>query len=150
MLPQSNIDLSQGVVFQDQPSLTWIADPVTNRLRGWGDNYEAVRQAVEIIVNVERFKWQIYTPNFGTDYDSLLQSVLGGKWKILILWYVAAYRVQRFGELRRRLEDAFLPDSRILGIKDYTYTFRDVCLTVTFTARTVFGDVPGGMEIPLN
>ena len=33
-----------------------------------------------------------------------LQSVLGGKWKILILWYVAAYRVQRFGELRRRLE----------------------------------------------
>lgn len=134
MLPQSNIDLSQGVVFQDQPSLTWIADPVTNRLRGRGDNYEAVRQAVEIIVNVERFKWQIYTPNFGTDYDGLLGTDHG---------YAAS-------ELRRRLEDAFLPDSRILGIKDYTYTFRDVCLTVTFTARTVFGDVPGGMEIPLN
>ena len=33
-----------------------------------------------------------------------LQSVLGGKWKILILWYVAAYGVQRFGELLRRLE----------------------------------------------
>ena len=33
-----------------------------------------------------------------------LQSVLGGKWKILILWYVAFYKVQRFGELRRRLE----------------------------------------------
>ena len=33
-----------------------------------------------------------------------LQSVLGGKWKILILWYVAFYQVQRFGELRRRLE----------------------------------------------
>ena len=35
---------------------------------------------------------------------SRLQSVLGGKWKILILWYVAAYGVQRFGELLRRLE----------------------------------------------
>ena len=34
-----------------------------------------------------------------------LQSVLGGKWKILILWYVAFYKVQRFGELRRRLEE---------------------------------------------
>ncbi len=33
-----------------------------------------------------------------------LQSVLGGKWKIFILWYVAAYGVQRFGELLRRLE----------------------------------------------
>ncbi len=28
---------------------------------------------------------------------SSLQAVLGGKWKILILWYVAFYKVQRFG-----------------------------------------------------
>ena len=133
MLPQSNIDLSRGVVFQDQPSLTWIADPVTNRLRGRGDNWEAVRQAVEVIVNVERFKWQIYTPNFGTDYGGLLGTDPG---------YAAS-------ELRRRLEDAFLPDNRILGIKDYANTFRDVSLTVTFTALTVFGDVPGSMEAAL-
>ena len=42
-LPQSEIDLSKGVVFRDQPSLTWIADPVTRRLRGRGDNYEIGR-----------------------------------------------------------------------------------------------------------
>lgn len=35
---------------------------------------------------------------------SALQGVLGGKWKILILWYVAFYRVQRFGQLLRRLD----------------------------------------------
>ena len=35
---------------------------------------------------------------------SLLQSVLSGKWKILILWYVSFYKVQRFGELMRRLD----------------------------------------------
>ena len=35
---------------------------------------------------------------------SRLQSLIGGKWKILILWYVAFYGVQRFGELQRRLE----------------------------------------------
>lgn len=134
MLPQSQIDLSHGVVFQDQPSLTWIADPVTNRLRGRGDNYEAVRQAVEVIVNVERFKWQIYTPNFGTDYDGLLGTEPG---------YAAS-------ELRRRLEDAFLPDNRILGIKDYIYSFQDVSLSVSFNVQTVFGDVPGSMEVPLS
>ena len=121
------------MVFQDQPTLTWIADPVTRRVRGRGDGWEAIRQAVEIIVNVERFKWQIYTPNFGTDYGGLLGTDPG---------YAAS-------ELRRRLEDAFLPDNRILGIKDYAYTFRDVSLTVTFTALTVFGDVPGSMEAAL-
>lgn len=35
---------------------------------------------------------------------SRLQAILSGKWKILILWYVAFYKVQRFGQLRRRLE----------------------------------------------
>ena len=134
MLPQSNIDLSQGIVFQDQPSLTWIADPVTNRLRGRGDNWIAFRQAVEVIVNVERFKWQIYTPNFGTDYDGLLGTEPG---------YAAS-------ELRRRLEDAFLPDNRLLGMKDYAYTFQDVSLSVTFTVLTVFGDVTSGMEVKLS
>ncbi len=32
-----------------------------------------------------------------------IQAVLGGKWKILILWYIAFYKVQRFGQLMRQL-----------------------------------------------
>ena len=133
MLPASDMDLSQGVVFQDQPSLTWIADPVTHRIRGRGDGWEAVRQAVEIILHVERFRWQIYTPNFGTDYDGLLGTDPG---------YAAS-------ELRRRLEDAFLPDSRILGLKDYQWSFENTRLTVSFTAVTVFGDVQSSLEVQL-
>jgi len=35
---------------------------------------------------------------------SNLQAVLSGKWKILILWYIAFYTTQRFGELIRRLD----------------------------------------------
>lgn len=33
-----------------------------------------------------------------------LQAIIGGKWKILILWYICFYQTQRFGELMRRLE----------------------------------------------
>lgn len=124
-LPQSEIDLSRGVVFQDQPSLTWIADPVTRRLRGRGDNYEAVRQAVEITVNVERFRWQIYSPAFGMELDGLLGTEPG---------FAAS-------ELRRRLEDAFLPDNRILGISAFAYDFQDGTLAAAVTVDTVFGPV---------
>lgn len=133
MLPKSDVDLSREIVFQDQPSLTWIADPVTHRLRGLGDGWEAVRQAVEVIVNVERYKWQIYTPNFGSDYDGLLGNEPG---------FAAS-------ELQRRLEDAFLPDSRLLGMKDFTWSFRDTSLSASFTVLTVFGEVPAGMEVEL-
>lgn len=132
-LPQSDIDLSKGVVFRDQPSLTWIADPVTHRLRGRGDNYEAVRQAVEVIVNVERFHWQIYSPNFGTDFSGLLGNEPG---------FVAS-------ELQRRLNDAFLPDSRILGISDFSYTFDSGILTARVTVNTVFGPVKTSLEVRL-
>jgi DNA-binding HxlR family transcriptional regulator len=34
---------------------------------------------------------------------STLQKVLGGKWKLEILYYIAVYDVHRFGELRRRI-----------------------------------------------
>ena len=34
---------------------------------------------------------------------TILQSIIGGKWKILILWYISVYKVQRFGELQRRI-----------------------------------------------
>lgn len=132
-LPQSEIDLSKGVVFRDQPSLTWIADPVTRRLRGRGDNYEAVRQAVEVIVNVERFRWQIYSPNFGIELDGLLGNEPG---------FAAS-------ELQRRLSDAFLPDSRILGISGFSYTFEDGVLTAEVTVNTVFGPVQANVEVTL-
>lgn len=32
-----------------------------------------------------------------------LQSIIGGTWKILIVWYIAVYKVQRFGHLQRRI-----------------------------------------------
>lgn len=34
---------------------------------------------------------------------SRLQSIISGKWKILIIWYISVYKIQRFGELQRRL-----------------------------------------------
>ena len=52
-------------------------------------------------------------------------------------------------ELQRRLEDAFLPDNRILGIKDFIWSFEDTSLSAAFTVLTVFGDVPGSMEVTL-
>lgn len=106
---------------------------MTNRLRGRGGGWEAVRQAVEITVSVERFKWQIYTPNFGTDYAGLLGTEPG---------YAAS-------ELQRRLEDAFLPDNRMLGIKDFSWSFSGASLSASFTVRTVFGDVESGIEVTL-
>ena len=34
-----------------------------------------------------------------------IQNILNGKWKIILLWYIAEYKVRRFGELRRQIGD---------------------------------------------
>ena len=71
---------------------------------------------------------------------SLLQSVLSGKWKILILWYVAFYRTQRFGELLRRLD----------GITQSTLTKQLRELEADgFLHREVFPEVPPHVEYSL-
>ena len=36
---------------------------------------------------------------------STLQKILGGKWKLEILYYIAFYDIHRFGKLRRQLEE---------------------------------------------
>ena len=36
---------------------------------------------------------------------STIQKILGGKWKIEILYYIGFQNIQRFGELRRHIGD---------------------------------------------
>ena len=71
---------------------------------------------------------------------SRLQGVLGGKWKILILWYVAFYKVQRFGELMRRL-DGITQSSLTKSLRELE---RD-----GFLHREVYGEVPPRVEYSL-
>lgn len=71
---------------------------------------------------------------------SRLQSVIGGKWKILILWYVAAYGVQRFNELQRRLAGA----SHTTLARQLRELEKD-----GFLLRTAYGEVPPRVEYRL-
>ncbi len=71
---------------------------------------------------------------------SNLQSVLSGKWKILILWYVAFYKVQRFGELKRRLDN--------ITQSTLTKQLREL-ENDGFLHRKVYGEIPPKVEYTL-
>ena len=133
ILPTSSINITGGVNFQNQPSLSWYINKETNRIEGTVDGQAAVRQAVEIILNVERFRWQIYRPYSGMEWDGLIGQDPG---------YVGA-------ELQRRVIDALTVDDRVTGISDYDYTVDGSSLSAVFTVNTVYGSIAESVEVPL-
>lgn len=132
-LPTSNLNLDPVLITENEPSLTWYCDKASGRIQGTCDGYEAVRQAVDIILNTERFKWQIYEPSSGTDYSGLIGVDPG---------YVSV-------ELRRRIEDALKMDSRVLGVQNYETVADGDVLNVSFTVATVFGTISEELEVNL-
>ncbi len=128
-LPASTIDISGGLRTERQPSRTWrIAD---NRICGETDGWESVRQAVEIILNVERFRWQIYRPYSGMQWRGLIGQDPG---------YVTA-------ELQRRLREALTMDDRVKGISQFDYIMDGDALACSVTVDTVYGDVAAAVEV---
>ena len=134
VLPQNTIDITNGVTFVQQPSLTWYINKSSNQIQGEVDGLEAVKQAVEIILNVDRFWWQIYSPNSGMEWDGLIGLDPG---------YVAS-------ELQRRILDALSVDDRVRGISDFSYSVSGNVLNATFTVDTVYGETQTTVEVNLS
>lgn len=130
-LPQSAVNLAGGVEFVQQPSQTWYVNQQTGRIQGEITGIEAVAQAVDIILNVERFRWQIYRPYSGMQWDGLLGQDPG---------YVAS-------ELQRRITAALTMDDRIRGISDFSYTASGNTISASFTVNTVYGDTQTTVEV---
>ena len=123
-LPEGNGVISAGVEYRQLPSLTWSINKETNRIEGYADRLTAVAQAAEIIINTERFEWQIYRAFSGVRLDDLLGPESD---------FVAA-------ELQRRIREALSMDNRISGISDYAVTVDGDTMTVSFRVLTVYGE----------
>lgn len=127
-----DIGFSTDIVITAQPSKTWIIDRDAMQVSRMDEGLESVRQAVEIALNVERYRWTIYDANFGSELDGL-----AGEDEAYIV-----------AELPRMVEDALSPDSRVIAVDNYVFTRLDsTSMRVTFTVHTVYGDIQEGVEV---
>lgn len=126
------VGFDTDIVIASQPSRTWIIDRDTMQVAGMDEGLEAVRQAVEIALDVERFRWTIYSANFGSELDELV-----GQDEALIT-----------AEIPRLVEGALSQDDRVLQVEDYVFTRTGpASMHVSFTVRTVYGDLIEEMQI---
>ena len=108
----------------EKPTRTFLIDWSSKQVAGKDEGLPAMRQAVEIILQNERFRWQIYSSDFGSELENL----------------VGEERDYIESELPRRIEDAFSGDSRILTVENFVFTEKIPGeLSCSFDVKTVYG-----------
>ena len=122
-LPE-HVELSTELTYTELPTNTFLIDWTSKQIAGMDAGLPAMRQAVEIILSNERYRWQIYNSNFGCELEDL-----PGEESDYIV-----------SELPRRIREAFSVDKRILSADNFVFSdLGGGRMAVTFDVITVFG-----------
>ena len=120
---QNNIN---DFTFQELPSKTYKINQLKDEQRIYGniDGIEALKQAIYLMLSVERYENIIYSWNYGIELSNLF-----GKDK----YYVMA-------ELERVITEALLIDDRINEVTDFEFDTNKNNVHCTFTVKSIYGD----------
>ena len=126
------VGLDASLKHIEQPTNTFLIDWSSRQISGMDEGLGAMRQAVEIILQNERFRWQIYDSNFGSE----LEDLVGEEYDYIV------------SELPRRIEEAFSLDNRILSVENFKCLEQNSgILTVSFDVVTVYGTFSEEVEM---
>lgn len=104
------------------------------RVGGTVDGLDAMRQAVFLILQVERYENLIHSWNYGVELADLF-----GRPIPFVL-----------PELERRIREALLQDSRITGVEGFGFAVQRGRVTASFTVQTALGDFPAEKEVEIS
>lgn len=125
MIPNTNDDLKNDFQFEELPTNTFRLNIEENKIYGYSDNLEAMKQAIYLILNIERYDYLIYSWNYGIELADLFGQPIP---------FVLP-------ELERRITEALLQDSRITSVEDFEFQVKKNKVFCTFRVYTIFGDI---------
>lgn len=105
----------------------------SNRISGYVDDLEAVKQAVYLILSTERYEYLIYSWDYGVELIDLFGKPMS---------YVMS-------ELPRRVTEALTMDDRIDDVVDFEFEKKGKRLYTTFTVVTNVGSLPTSLEVEI-
>lgn len=126
MIPDGSGDIIFDVV--EKPSKTFpIGSP------GYIDQIEAVKQAVLVILDVNRFDNPVVSWNFGHELNKLL----GQPMDLAIT------------EAERYIREALTQDDRINDVVDFEFTQQGSSLLASYRILTIYGDFTQESEVSI-
>ena len=130
MIPNStNVELTN---YEIQPSVTYKLDLENKRIMGTVDNSDSVFQAIQKILNTDKYAYDIYDWNYGHE----LLKLVGKEFSYIEV------------KLPQIIEEALLQDDRIKEITDFEITQLSIdTLSVSFRVITIFSTINYNMEV---
>jgi len=127
MIPK--IKTSADITVKELPTKTHRMELYEgNYILGFVDSLKAMEQAIYKILRTERYKYIIYSWNYGIE----LEDLFGMPVEYCVV------------ELERRISEALLQDNRITAVNGFefdTESERGTVLIKKFVAETVFGEI---------
>lgn len=127
MIPK--IKTGADITVKEQPTKTYKMELYKgNYILGFVDSQKAMEQAIYKIIRTERYKYIIYSWNYGIE----LEDLFGMPVEYCVV------------ELERRISEALLQDNRITAVHSFefdTESERGTVLIKKFIAETIFGKI---------
>lgn len=136
MIPNIEI-LTTDIEEVEYPTETYNIEVRTelekDRINGYTDDLDAIRQAIYLILNTERYEFIIYSWDYGIELLDLIGKPMS---------YVMS-------ELPRRIKEALTQDKRILDVVDFEFEKNKKKLHTTFKVVTEVGDISSELEVTI-
>ena len=130
MIPTTQI-LTTPIEEVTYPTMTYKILIENDRISGYTDDLDAVIQAVYLILNTERYKFPIYSWDYGVEIVDLIGKPIP---------YVIS-------EVERRIVEALMQDDRIEKVDNFRFEKDGRKLHVTFDVQTIYGTIEAEKEV---
>ena len=133
MIPETNIDFDLEIEETEEIQTSRTYKISGNKIQGFVDGLEALKQAIYKVLNTERYEYPIYSFNYGIELENLI-----GKDPV----YVQI-------ELKRRIRECLLRDDRITEVDNFKFEFNGDQLKCTFDVHSIFGNLTISREVSI-
>ena len=133
MLPENNSGFAV-VEEKEQPSKTFKMNMEKETVKGTCDNVEALKQAIFLRLNIERYTCPLVSFNFGAEFSDLIGMPV-------------SYCIP---QCEYRIKDALMQDDRINNVYDFNFdTSKKGELLVKFKVDSIFGTIEAEKEVSI-
>ena len=116
------------------PSRDFRMETGGEHVTGICEELEELRQTIFCILNTERYRYPVYSWNYGIDLIALY-----GKPADYVM-----------SELKRRITEALKQDDRITAVEEFEFEVTGKQILVTFFVRTIYGGTTEEMRWNIN